>query len=115
MLQQYDLPTGGSGDYANRDGDGHNAFQERHCQTDPRNALSALRLVSTTSVGRDLIVRWESVTGVSYFLERSTDLGASPRFSLLATNLAGQPSTTSFRDTNAARLAPLFYRVGVGN
>ena len=56
---------------------------------------------------------WQSVAGVSYFLERSTDLGATPGFTPLATGIPGQPGTTSFTDTNAAALAPLFYRVGV--
>jgi hypothetical protein len=41
-------------------------------------------------------------------------LTTSPLFTLLATNLSGQPDTTSFTDTNAAPLSPLFYRVGVG-
>jgi hypothetical protein len=52
---------------------------------------------------------------VAYFLERSVDRSATPPFTPLAINLPGQPGTTSFADTNAARLTPLFYRVGVGN
>jgi hypothetical protein len=63
---------------------------------------------------------WTSVlvnpmAGVSYFLERSTNLSASPPFTLLAPNLPGQPGTTSFNDTNTASLAPRFYRVGVAS
>ncbi len=38
-----------------------------------------------------------------------------PAFSLLATNLPGQPGTTTYTDTNVAAASPLFYRVGVGN
>jgi hypothetical protein len=52
---------------------------------------------------------------VSYFLERSTDLSATPPFAPLAINLPGQPGTTTYTDTNAARLTPLYFRVGVGN
>ena len=55
----------------------------------------------------------ESVAGVTYFLKRITNL-ATP-FTLVVTNLPGQSDTTSFTDTNVASLAPLFYRVGVGN
>ena len=73
------------------------------------NALSA------SPTDTDVTVTWQRVAGVTYFLERSTNLWASPPFRLLAPNLPGQPGTTSFTDTNAASLAPLFYRVGAGN
>ncbi len=112
-LQQYGLPTDGSTDFTDPDADGHNTWQEWRCLTDPTNALSVLRLLSASPGGTNVTVSWQSVLGVSYFLERSTNLSATPRFTPLATNLPGQPGTTSFTDTNAARLAPLFYRVGV--
>jgi hypothetical protein len=112
-LQQYSLPTDGSADYVDSDGDGMNNWQEWRCQTNPTNALSALRLLSASPAGSDVTVTWQSVAGVNYFLERSTNLAASPRFTPLATNLPGQSGTTSFTDTNAARLTPQFYRVGV--
>ena len=57
------------------------------------------------------MVTWQSVAGVRYFLERSLN-SASP-FMLLATNIVGQLSTTSYADTNAAGPGPFFYRVGV--
>ena len=60
-----------------------------------------------------MIVTWQSVPGVSYFLEQSTNLSASPPFNLLAPSLAGQTNMTSFTDTNAASPMPVFYRVGV--
>ena len=84
---------------------------ERRCQTDPTNALSALRLLPGSPDETNVTVTWQSVAGVTYFLERSTNL-ASP-FTPLATDIPGQSGTTSFTDTNAADLAPLFYRVGV--
>ncbi|MEK7676981.1 MAG: hypothetical protein AAB676_14205 [Verrucomicrobiota bacterium] len=60
-------------------------------------------------------VRWQSVAGVRYFLERSMDLSASLPFTLLAPNLPGQAGTTTFTDTNVASASPIFYRLGVGN
>jgi PKD repeat protein len=113
-LQQYGLPTDGSADFTDPDRDGLNNWQEWRCGTCPTNALSALRLLSASPAGSNVTVTWQSVGGVSYFLERSTNLSASPPFSLLATNLLGQPGTTSFTDTNTAGASPFFYRVGVG-
>jgi hypothetical protein len=113
-LQQYGLPTDGSADFTDPDTDGHTTWQEWRCQTSPTNALSVLRLLSATPAGTNVTVSWQSVAGVSYFLERSTNLWASPPFTLLAPNLPGQPGTTSYTDTNAATAPRLFYRVGVG-
>jgi hypothetical protein len=112
-LQSYGLPTDGSADYLDSDGDGMNNWQEWRCQTNPTNAVSALRLLSALSDGTNVTVTWQSVAGVSYFLGRSTDLSATPAFSLLATNLLGQPGMTSYIDTNAAAAPQFFYRVGV--
>jgi hypothetical protein len=74
-----------------------------------------LRLLTALPAGTNVNVNWQSVVGVNYFLERSTNLGASPPFTLLAPNLPGQPGTTSYTDTNAAIASPLFYGVGVRN
>ena len=113
LLQpQSGLPTDGSADDLDTDYDGHNNWQEWRCQTFPTNPLSVLRLLSASRAGTNVTVAWQSVAGVTYFLERSTNLSASPPFTLLARNLPGQPGTTSYTDTNAANLAPLFYRVG---
>ncbi len=114
-LQQYGLPTDGSADYLDSDGDGHNNWQEWGCATCPTNPHSTLCVVSALPTGANVTVTWQSMPGVTYHLLRSTNLRASPQFRLLATNLLGQAGTTSYTDTNAARLAPLFYRVGVGN
>jgi hypothetical protein len=114
-LEQYGLPTDGSADFSDADGDGLNNWQEWRCQTDPNNPLSVLRLLSALRAGTNVTVTWQSVAGVSYFLERSTNLTASPPFTLLASNLPGQPGTTSYTDTNAAAASWLFYRIGVGD
>jgi hypothetical protein len=112
-LQQYGLPTDGSADFTDADGDGMNNWQEWRAGTDPNNALSALRLLSPASEATGVTVSWQSVTGRSYFLERGTDLEAQPPFLPLATDIIGQPGTTTFIDTNAIGDVPFFYRVGV--
>jgi len=112
-LQQYGLPTDGSADDTDADGDGLNNWQEWRSGTNPGDALSLLRLLSPASAASGLIVTWQSVSGLNYFLERGTDLGAQPPFRPLATNIVGQSGTTTFTDTNAVGAGPLFYRVGV--
>jgi len=114
-LQQYNLPTDSSADYADPDGDGLNNWREWRCGTDPTNALSALRLLPPTKAGTSaMVVTWQSVAGVSYFLERSTDLGTSPpAFVPLVANIFGQAGTTTYTDITAVGPGPFFYRVGV--
>jgi hypothetical protein len=58
------------------------------------------------------VVTWQSVSNRAYFLERASRL-APADFTLLATNLAGQPGATSYTDTQAVGSGPFFYRVGV--
>jgi hypothetical protein len=112
-LQQYGLPTDGSADYTDPDHDGLNNRQEWICGTSPTNSLSVLRLVSAVPVGGDVTVTWQSVAGVSYFLECSTNLAVSSAFTRVATNLPGQPDISTYTHANAAGAGTLFYRVGV--
>jgi hypothetical protein len=112
-LQQFNLPINSSTDTADPDGDGMSNWQEWICGTDPTNALSALRLLSPTPGVSGVQVTWQSVNTRTYFLERSSNLGAQPAFLPLATNIPGQTGTTTYTDTNAIGTGPWFYRVGV--
>ena len=112
-LQQSSLPSGGSADYVDTDHDGHNNWQEWMAGTNPTNALSALRLLPLARAGADVTLTWLSVTNRTYVLERSTNLAAIPPFTTLATNLLGQPGTTSWTDTNVTVLSPRFYQLRV--
>jgi len=74
--------------------------------------------VSATTTSRsteatNVTLSWQSVVGVNYFLERATNLAASPTFTPLAANLPGQLGTSTYIDTNAIGAGPWFYRVGV--
>ena len=112
-LQQYNLPTDGSADAIDADGDGLNNWQEWRAGTNPTNALSVLRLLSSSSGLSGVILSWQSVRGVNYFLERDAQVGAQPSFFPLAISILGQPGTTTFTDTSAVGAGPFFYRVGV--
>jgi len=111
--QQYGLPTDGSADYTDGDTDLMNNWQEWMAGTVPTDAASALRLLTPTLDVSGTVVSWQSVSNRTYFLERASDLGAQPSFSLLANNIVGQAGTTSFTDTNLIGPGPFFYRVGV--
>jgi hypothetical protein len=58
-------------------------------------------------------VTWQSVSGKTYFMQRSTNLSMPPPFSSFQSNLTGQANTTSFTDTAATNDNSVFYRVGV--
>jgi hypothetical protein len=112
-LQNHGLPTDAATVYADADGDRMNNWQEWRAQTNPTNAASLLQVTAPANNVSGLTITWQSVNGVTYFLDRSTNLGAQPAFSTIQSNLAGQASTTSFTDTTATNGGPYFYRVGV--
>lgn len=109
-LQQSGLPTDGSADYLDSDGDRMNNWQEWIAGTNPTNAASVLLLASPSNSVSGITVTWQSVSGVTYYLQRSTNF---PAFTSLQSNLVGQAGSTSYTDTTATSGGLCFYRVGV--
>ena len=114
-LYHYYLPTDGSADFLDSDGDGLNNWHEWRADTIPTNPLSLLQMVSATPGVGGTNVRWESVNTRRYWLEGCASLAPSSPFHMIATNIVGQAGTTLYTDTNAIGAGPFFYRVGVQN
>jgi hypothetical protein len=60
-----------------------------------------------------IIVSWQSVSGITYYVQRSTNLVVEPAFLSVQSNLLGQTGTTIYTDTNAVGSGPVYYRVGI--
>jgi hypothetical protein len=114
-LQLHGLPADGSADCVDSDSDGMNNWQEWRTGTIPTDSSSLLQMMSPTLTTdpSGVIVTWQSIEGVTYFLQRSTNLGTQSAFSIIQNNIAGQVGTTSYTDTNTVGAGPFFYRVGV--
>ncbi len=112
-LLHYGLPTDGSADYLDPDGDGMINWQEWVCDTNPTNALSVLRILAISNSPSGPALAWQSVNTRNYVVQRSVGFLRPPVFVTIATNLVGQAGTTTYVDTTANDTRPLFYRVGV--
>jgi hypothetical protein len=113
--RQYGLAVDGSADHVDTDGDGMDNWQEFLAGTNPTNAASFLAMSSAIPVFNLhwVVVKWQSVDTRTYYLQRSTNLGAPTAFSTIQSNISGQAGTTIFTDTTATNGGSFFYRVGV--
>jgi hypothetical protein len=115
-LASYGLPSDGSADYLDSDGDGMNNRQEYLAGTNPTNAASVFKITSGQVItGAQFVVRWSSVSNRLYDVLLASNLvtGTSAFVPLLgATNLGGTPPLNTWTDS-VSRPTPLFYRVSV--
>jgi len=111
-LQQFGLPTDGSADTVDTDGDHLNTFQEWTADTDPTNAASVLR-IGTISPGPPVSVSVQSSAARLYTLESCSDLPAGLWTAVPgATDIPGTGGLFTLSDPNPSP-APRFYRVSV--
>ena len=111
-LQEYGLPTDGSADYADTDGDGMNNWQEWIAGTNPTNPASVLALQAPVFMPPAVQLSWSSETNQEYFIQCADSLRRPLSFRTIGTNVAGLPGTTAFADATTARGGAAFYRVG---
>ena len=98
---------------ADADHDGMSNLAEWLAGTNPTNASSCLRLIAIPSNNPNaFVVKWPSVAGKYYWLERSTNLLTGFN-SVVQTNIAATAPTNTATDTAILPGKARFYRVGV--
>jgi hypothetical protein len=114
-LASYGLPSDGSADFPDPDGDGLNNWQEYLAGTNPTNAASVFKITSAQMIpGGKFVVRWASVSNRLYDISRGTNLAAGSRaFVPLpgATNLPATPPVNAWTDSVSTASTRAFYRV----
>lgn len=95
------------------DGDGRTNYEEYLAGTDPKNATSRLTIKTFSPLpGGGMSITWETITGKTYRIERSSSLSPN-QWTSLQDNIQGDGTTKSFSDANPGNAPRLFYRVAV--
>jgi hypothetical protein len=116
-LTAYGLPSDGSADYLDSDGDGLNNWQEYLAGTNPTNASSVFKITGGQALpGEQFVLSWLSVSNRLYDVMRGTDLAAGAGGFVPvpgATNLAGTPPENTWTDSVSPASTGAFYRLTV--
>lgn len=92
------------------DGDGHTNLQEYLAGTGPHDPASVLRIVSSQRLGDTLRIRFSSILGKSYRIERTTNV-AGGGWAVVASEIAGTGQLIEYNDTLPSEAEGLLYRV----
>lgn len=116
-LAAHGLPSDGSADYLDSDGDGMNNWQEYVAGTDPTNATSVFQFTSAKPLPpAGFVLRWSSESNRFYYLSRATNLMAGTNGFLAlpgGTNLSATPPQNAYTDSVSGGDVLRLYRVGV--
>jgi len=114
-MAQYGLPTDGSADFVDTDGDSQDNYSEWKAGTNPTNALSFFDFdpAGTGPVPAGIQLRWNSLTDRTYRVEMSTNLLDSPAFMVLQSGIPGVQGPLDFIDAAATNREQSYYRVYV--
>jgi hypothetical protein len=94
------------------DEDGSSDLSEYWAGTNPTNNVSFLGVVGNEvrTSGAAFIIRWSSVAGKTYRIERATNLMAGFNANV-KTGITATPTMNTETDTTAGVEGPVFYRV----
>ncbi len=99
------------------DKDGMSDLAELYAGTDPKDPQSVLKLVGEIEISPTggLIIKWSSVAGKAYLLQRATRLGDGPDmvWTVLVDNIEATPPQNRHADATATGNGPFFYRLTV--
>jgi hypothetical protein len=108
--QERQLPPTANGPEDDADGDGISNLAEFHAGTDPMNSASVTRILSVQIRGTDIAVRFTSVAGKRYRLERTRDL-LSGLWEVVADQVPGTGGPLEVTESGPPGDTSGFYRV----
>jgi hypothetical protein len=97
---------------ADNDQDGQTNLQEYLAGTDPNLASSVFQVVSIRVEGGDVMLRFHTVAGRTYRVERTSNLNTHT-WTIIAPNLHGTGTDLEITDADVASSGTAFYRVSV--